>query len=628
MTNLEQKKTKYIKASHAYYNKQPIMTDADFDKLEAQIRKEDPNWPILSKTGVKVVNKKTEVKLEHFMPSLNKAYGESINKWMAKQKSPILVMNKLDGSSVQLTYNNGVPVKLVTRGDGINGGDISFLLPYFNLPKRISSKSRTVFRCEAVIDRKVFAKKYAGEFDNPRNTVNGWLNRKTPHPGLKDVHIVVLGMYGMPLVMGVEVARCYGFEVVEYAHMLLGKKDPSIMLSNRLLAQRNVAKYDMDGLVLCPDSQNFMYENSDKPKWAIAFKENVSDAKAIEATVEEIIWQDSAKSRLIPKIKIKPVRVGGVTITYIAAHNAQLMIDNGIGKGAVIKIIRSGDVIPTLVGVVKKAKPNYPSVEYKQEGVHFVAVERSAEADIRALGKFFKTLGIEFIASKTIATLYATGNFTTPLEYLHAWSTTDFSANLHAHGIGLAMSKKIANEFDRVFSINSGVLLRDLMAASNCFDAGIGARIFKSIQKATSPDIFMRILRKDLVGVLKITKMIREVSGIGGARVNLFMKGMRTFREWFAHVHKYIPIRNEKEPAKFAKQDKLRGLRVSFTRYRDKSQEEYIVNNGGEVVSFGGRTQILFYKESGKKSGKVSIAQEKGIKTLTFEQWRDYNEIN
>ena len=133
--SLDHLKKLYIKASKAYYNTdKTIMSDADFDNLEAKIRKAEPKWEQLAKTGIAVANKKTKAKLEKFMPSLNKIYPDKLPAWLEKHHKidKWVVMAKLDGSSIQLTYDNGQPSRLLTRGDGVVGGNISFLIPFIN----------------------------------------------------------------------------------------------------------------------------------------------------------------------------------------------------------------------------------------------------------------------------------------------------------------------------------------------------------------------------------------------------------------------------------------------------------------------------------------------------------------
>src|SRR5271168_1300569 len=207
VAKLVQMKASYLHAKRAYYNgDQSSLTDAEFDKLEDEIRDLDPAWSELKKTGVKVSNKKTETLLWRFMPSLSKMYDKEVPKFYASFKAPIrswIWMDKLDGTSLQLVYTKGEPSQLITRGDGTLGGDISFFIPHLVklklIPASISDKSTPiVLRLEGLMKKAVFEKKWSREakgddgFDNSRNMVNGLFNRKAVHPALKDVDLVVL----------------------------------------------------------------------------------------------------------------------------------------------------------------------------------------------------------------------------------------------------------------------------------------------------------------------------------------------------------------------------------------------------------------------------------------------------
>lgn len=615
---LKEMKAMYVRASNAYYNTgKSLMSDAAFDKLEAEIRKADPTWSKLKKTGVAVIDKKTEVALDRFMPSLNKRYPQKIESFAAKLRT-WTVMDKLDGAALQLTYENFKPVKLATRGDGVKGGDISFLIPHVNVPKRIDVPGTVVIRCEGVMKKKIFTRLFAANFENARSMVNGWFNRRKPDPNLAKVSIVVLGVYGRTITDGIKFAQRNKFDVVHAVDMNATNWEAS--LSHHLSDRRAKSEYEMDGLVLAPPDHEFGYASSDKPKWTVAFKENVDVANATKAVVEKIIYQDSRNSNLIPKIKIRPVRMGGVTVNHATCHNAQWMLDRGIGPGAIIKIVRSGDVIPKIVGVVKKAKPQLPTVPYVMKGVHFRALNRSREADINALNKFFGTMGIEFIAKKTIGMLYDDG-FTDALKYLKAWSGKDLVALLRASGLGNVMSAKVVKEFDRVFT--DGVLLRDLMVASNVFDVGLGDRKLQAIEKhfRKCPTILVvlvkgnsEIIRAHLAGVPSYAEKTTD----------LVVNGMPAFRKWLKEALKYIKVR-QPEAAVEVKKKKglLTGVCVTFTGYRDKSQEKFVTDNGGEVVSFGSRTKVLLYKEGGKASTKVDKARASGkINVITFEEWK------
>ena len=601
-------KAMWVSANEAYFNKKALISDAAFDKITAELEKRAPKWLAAQGTGAKV-NKKTEVRLDEFMPSLTKVYPDKIATKLKSNTELQVVMDKLDGSALQVVYDQGKPIKVVTRGDGTLGGDISFLIPHLKLPKTINRKVRVVLRCEAVMKASVFKKKYSEEAENARALVNGALNSMKPSPALKDIDIVVLGVYGSMMEAGLSWAADRGFTVVNYEILALAK---AVTI---LAARRKMSAYDMDGLVLAGRNAVFEYSNADKPKWTWAYKENESIEDAAKATVTKIIWQESRKHLLVPKIEIKPIRLGGTTVTFATAHNAQWMVDRGIGPGAIVQIVRSGDVIPKIVGVVKKGKLQLPDFDYEQRGVHFVSVSESKEQAVRAIHHFFTTLGIEFIATKTIEKLYDAG-FTSVLHHLNSYGRR--MDGYMAAGMGVAMTAKIYAEFSRVF--NDGVLLRDLMVASNKMNAGIGERKLKAIE-AHYKDV-PNILAELVKGTEDFVRMrMDRVPGFKTRTIDLLVASLIDFKPWLRHLLKlqFLKVRKpEIAQVKKAVKGSLSGERVSFTGYRDKDQEAWILSKGGELVDFGARTTILLFKPDGKASTKVAKAQVKGIKTLLF----------
>jgi len=179
MNILDKMKADWKAANDAYHNgRRSKLSDAEFDKLEAAIRRKDPTWAELAKTGAKVKGgKKTKVELVEYMPSLEKFYPEGADK--RGRCATEIIMNKADGSSIQVVYKNGSPTQVATRGDGVTGQDISFLIPHLKLPKSIPVKGTVVLRCEALMKTSVFDSWYSKKYDNPRNLVAGVLNRKS-----------------------------------------------------------------------------------------------------------------------------------------------------------------------------------------------------------------------------------------------------------------------------------------------------------------------------------------------------------------------------------------------------------------------------------------------------------------
>jgi len=603
----------YKKAKIAYYEKNPIMSDAQFDKLELLIAKADPDWAELKKTGVSV-QKKTKVALSHFMPSLNKFYPQDLRKKLLNV--PYVVMSKLDGSALQLTVVNGKPTKLVTRGTGVVGGDISFHIKNLNLKLRGTDSG--VFRCEAVMNEKVFLKKWYGkgedEFDNSRNMVNGLLNRKQPHEAFKDIDIVVLGRYGHSIEWGLKSAIAMGLHTVDCKVLSPSEKDLPVLLEDF----RAKSKYNMDGLVLAPSNWTMQYLSQDKPKDIWAFKLN-DEVNAQVVEVKRIIWQLSSRGRLIPKIEIKPTQMDGVTVTFCTAHNAKRMKDHKIGPGAKVKVLRSGGVIPKIVGVVKPGKFQGPEQDYKIDGVHFVVNGTSLSDEskftiaTKRILKFLVTMGVEQIASKTIEKLissYGPAN-SHIVKILLLWRKKELGKALVAAGMGANQSAKIVKEFDKVFG--GTISMKKLMVASQIFGVGIGERKLEMLEKAC---ISMAAFSNYKVSYDKIAR----VHGFAEKSADLLFAG---HKKWCLFLNTltaapYNLVIDGSLPQRKALVGPLSGKKVSFTGYRDKEQEQRIAAAGGEVINFGASTNILLYKEGGKESSKVATAQSKGIQVSTF----------
>lgn len=617
-TPLDLLKKKYLRARYAYYNDDSSgLTDAEFDRLEDKIRAQDPAWSELKKTGVAVANKKREVALVHFMPSLNKAYPEAIGKWIAKYPSnDYIVMDKLDGSSLQVVYLGGKLTQVVTRGDGTHGGDITFLGQHLNLPNSIKSKSLTVFRCEAIIKREVFDRRWASEFDNPRNMVNGLLNRKTPHKALRDVDIVVLGCYGLSLVAGRNLAKLEGLCTVSCVGIPSDSAHAEKM-TDLLNMRKDKSIYDIDGLVIAPYDWMFNYKNADKPKGVIAFKVNTED-ETIEAQVQSVVWQISGRGRIIPKVEIKPTELGGVTVTYCTSHNAVWLMERKIGPGAVIKLVRSGGVIPKIVGVTKPAKRMLlPDVPYTTQGVHFVVSKASSDTkklvQVEKTLKFMTTLGVEFLAARTIETAYKV--LATPLDYLRSWHSARLATDLVSVGVGGVMARKIQGEFDRLFSCEVPIL--KMMVASQTFGAGIGER---KLQQLVNAGISLTRLTASLSDDQLWGDRIRRIHGFSDKTTELLLVGLGDWRYFHDEVTQYVRVSEPK--LKQVKTGAWSKHKVSFTGYRDKQHEAAVVARGGEVVPFGAKTTVLFIREGGKASSKVDKAREKGLTVTTFENFK------
>lgn len=596
MKTLQEAKKLYIKAKKAYYNTdKAIMSDAEFDRLEERIAKQDPKWPELHKTGI--LGKKSDVEFEYLMPSLAKIKADDRNKlgmWMLRY-APAggVVSSKIDGSSVQATYVKGTLVQLATRGDGITGKSIMHLKHLLSIPKQLNTKHPLlVIRQEAAIPRSVFAKKWSKEFDTDRAAVSGLLNRQDGHLAHKDIRFISLRILNSTDRMTEQ------FQTLEQLGLETPKWNvwkPHHLDSFPKLIEQNKKNYDYstDGLVLSGPYLELPTEK--RPKEVIAFKLN--DEEGQLTVIRKIVWKTSAFGIMVPKAVVDPIRFEGVTVRQAALHNAKWLIEMGAGVGAHVRVIRSGDIIPKIIAVDKKAKVTLPKGTWDRNGTHLMADEANVASQFT---RCFKYIGLDH-AGPGIAQS-AAEQYQTPARFLAALGENASKTINSIASVGVA--KRILEAFDI-----SKVQLPELMVATHLFGSGVG-----TTQLAKMKDLQTLILCH--VEGKAISRNDVEWDALGPVLGERLRKGIAAFLK-FA---KQNPVWVNKPVVKKTKAGKLKGLCVSWTGYRSKEQEEWVVANGGQVVPFGSKTQVLLYKEGGKASSKVSKAADKGIRTCHFEE--------
>ena len=603
--NLKEAKELYIKAKDAYYNTgHPIISDAQFDKLEDWITKKDPNWSELKKTGIPVIGKKQEVKLPFFMPSLNKFYPKEVSKLWSKlpYEDVYIYMAKLDGCSVLLEYKDGKPVSLITRGNGELGKDISFLIPYLNL-KTIEDKEYHAFRCEAILAKHLFIK-WQKEFDNARNMVSGLLNRRQSHPAFNDISFVVLGEYSKTLEKGLIFAAKQGLDVVYYKKAFANEEE-------KYFNQFKLGLFETDGVVISTPDFKYVYSSSEKPKSGIfAYKINAVEDK-VQATVDKVIWQISAFGRLIPKIKIHPVIAQGAKITYVTCHNAKWLEDHGIGPGAIVEIIRSGEVIPKVVGVIQAAKSiQLPDIPFYKNGVHFYQKAATEESYINSLLRCLDNLSVDAVKEKSIQRIYriyCNKYFTNtqPIDGLIALLTNEKTllASFKTE-FGSKAGSIIYENLTRIVSEQHTII--DWLLATMAFDAGIGRKRLLAVNKIQSLES-MKSWSRDA-----IEARLSNIKSIGAILAKQITEGLVKFYQWYARQETWLKFKPLNEEAHISS-GPMSSVNITFTGYRDSDQEKAILNLGGNIVNFSAKTTWLLYKPDGKKSTKVAKAGNKAI---------------
>ncbi len=345
-------------ASLAYYETaEPIMSDDEFDALVEDLRTLAPDHAYFQAVGAPVGS--GAVRLPLPMPSLRKIKPDSVDAWAATYRCPWLVSDKLDGISALWIPAAGA---LYLRGDGLVGQDMSHLVPLgIQGLARPTSASGPVgagpdlmIRGELIVPKGSVPASAAA-----RNWVNGVLHQKTPTPAdVSRIEFISYSVYSAkPLKRSAQMKwlRVNGFKPVDYS--IIGNAADLAPLLERRRAE---GTYEIDGLVVGQEGAipEALDPRAALPKDCVAFKMPLADQRAYSEVVA-VHWASSMGGLWIPRVEIKPVKIGAATITYATGHNAKFIHENSIGPGAIISVRRSGDVIPTIEGVAIPADDPY-----------------------------------------------------------------------------------------------------------------------------------------------------------------------------------------------------------------------------------------------------------------------------
>lgn len=382
-----------------YYGKDaPEVTDAEYDKLRIRNSAIEARFPNLvrddspsMRVGSAPAEKFGKVRHAVAMLSLDNAFGpEDAHAFVAKVQrflnldaAPIITAEpKIDGLSASLRYENGKFVQGATRGDGREGEDVTAnLRTIADIPHTIKGAPAVLeVRGEVYMEKAAFAKMNAAlekdgkqTYVNPRNSAagalrqldpkitatrplrffaHGWGELSEPLAETQFDSVQRLAKLGFPLA---------GIKRAKNAEELLAIYDS-------ILAGRQKLAYEIDGVVYKVDSlalQQRLGFVSRSPRWAIAHK---FAAEQQTTTLDGIDIQVGRTGALTPVGRLRPVFVGGVTVTNVTLHNADYIRGVGADGGPIrggkdlrigdtVTVQRAGDVIPQIVDVLLEKRP-------------------------------------------------------------------------------------------------------------------------------------------------------------------------------------------------------------------------------------------------------------------------------
>jgi DNA ligase (NAD+) len=344
-------------ASQAYYNTDSTsMSDESYDSLRAVIQEHDPDNPFLAEVGTSASGHLTKVQHNIPMGSLsNSNDDQEYRVWHDKHDQSVVATYKMDGSSIEIVYKNGVLTQAITRGDGVIGEDVTQNVARFkNVPAQLPGEWSGSIRGEALLHKNDFHAHFSGSA-NPRNAANGTV-RRSDGTGSEHLMFYAFDIFGD----GDDEYTAYteklskleelGFTVVENR---LCDKEMTVRFHMETSEKRHSLPYEIDGVVVRVNNIQYFKdagERDNRPKAATAFKFKAMESTTILEAVELSI---SSHGAIIPTGKLAAVEIGGVTVRSVLLNNFEEIERLNIAIKDEVKVIRAGDVIPKVIGLAQ-----------------------------------------------------------------------------------------------------------------------------------------------------------------------------------------------------------------------------------------------------------------------------------
>lgn len=583
-----------------YNNGNSLVSDAVYDKIKKLTKYKPNNVGASIKSG-----KKT--KLPYWMGSQNKLVTQkTIEHFYNKHSSnnKFIISDKLDGISALLYYDKG-KIRMYTRGDGVNGQDITHLIKPLGIS--ITKIEDTVaIRGELVIKNRNIV--------NARNIVAGFVNRKEVDE--KILQYVRFVAYQVVEPDNILPSKHKSFvkkhtQGVEYVHHTITSNIEFENLKSILKNRKDLSEYDIDGLVILPDKVNKLVPN-ENPKYSFAFKDN-SILQSKETTVENIEWNVSKDGYIKPTIILKPIQINGVTIKRTSGFNASFILTQKVAKGTRVIITRSGDIIPYIKQVFplkttyseEELLPNNIEWEWTKSKTDIVIVNKDNQEQIlKNIEFFYNIIKVKGLSTATLKKLYNTG-YDTPYK-VYSISKEELAKVLNS----TLVAEKIVQERTKTFE-NLNII--DLMHASNSFGRSLGIKKIDLIMKEFNYKL------ENLQNTTNLKNQIQNIHGVGQITADQFVEGINEFSN-FCKTNAFIAIskNNQQKQNANVKSDTLKDNVVLFTGFRDSNLENLVSSHGGTIVSsFSKKVTLLVVKDYNVSNAKTSNAEKNNIRIIS-----------
>ena len=452
--------------NHKYYVLDaPVISDYEFDQLLEELIQIEKTFPDLisplspsQRVGGQITKNFPTIKHRYPMLSLSNSYSveemrefdERVKKGLDLSSADLFSASvqyvcelKFDGLSIAIQYENGKLKRAVTRGDGVQGDEVTANVKTIrSLPLQLKQGNfpdSLEVRGEIFMSRKTFdiinrEREEAGEtpLANPRNAASGTMK-------LQDSSVVAKRRLDCMIYNvlteknsfashheSLLAAKSWGFKISEHTQLCNGIEEVIDFIS-RWDKRRFQLPYDTDGIVIKVNdfaSQEILGFTAKSPRWAIAYK---FKAESVSTILESITYQVGRTGAITPVANLKPVLLAGTTVKRASLHNADIIEKLDVRIGDTVFIEKGGEIIPKITGVDLTKRntasentiyitqcPECGSALIRKEGeaAHYCPNENGCPPQIKGKIVHFvgrKAMNIESIGEETIDQFYANG---------------------------------------------------------------------------------------------------------------------------------------------------------------------------------------------------------------------------
>ncbi|WP_113661820.1 NAD-dependent DNA ligase LigA [Pedobacter nanyangensis] len=435
----------------------PTIADYEFDqKLEelAKLENEypeyaDPNSPT-QKVGGDITKTFNTVRHKWPMLSLGNTYNEQDLRDFDERVRKAIGDNfeyvcelKFDGLSMSLTYENGVLVRAVTRGDGTQGDEVTAnIKTIHSIPHKVTGENipetfeirGEVFMHRAAFERLNREREELGEvpYANPRNSAAGTVKMQDSKEVKKrPLDCFLYGLYTDKQVFkthweSLEAVKQWGFHVCEHKK-LAGNIEEVLDFIHYWDEKRFKLSYDIDGIVIKVNSYGQQQElgfTAKSPRWAISYKYKAAE---VQTVLEKVTYQVGRTGAVTPVANLKPVVLAGTTVKRATLHNADEIARLDLHEGDTVLVEKGGEIIPKIIKVnLELRKPDTKAIHFIEncpecdtplirkegEAAYYCTNEDGCGPQIVGKIQHFigrKAMNIDGLGDETIETFYKRG---------------------------------------------------------------------------------------------------------------------------------------------------------------------------------------------------------------------------